>query len=577
MKYENIIKNILYGLSITVALFLGGCQVQQTTEAKAKPNIIWITCEDISPFVRCFGEENIKTPNIDQLANDGVKYTRAFTTAGVCAPSRSAIITGMHPASIGTQHMRTKAVDPKYRGEGVPNYSAVIPAEVKCFPEYLRMEGYYTTNNQKEDYQFDPPVTVWDDSNPTATFRNNTDGKPFFSVFNLFVTHESQLWFQKGPLTVNPDSVKVPPYYPDTETVRHDIARLYSNIEIMDAQVGEIIAQLKKDGLYEQSYIFFYSDHGGSLPWMKREVLDRGIHIPLVVKFPNQEYAGTENNELVSAVDFAPTVLSLADIKIPGYMRGQAFLGDQKSETQRKYIYAGRDRMDSKYDRVRAVRDKHFEYIYNYMPEQPAYQDLAYRLQIPMMKEILQLKEEGKLNQYTMNWFKTPKATEELYDIDKDPDELHNLAGNPAYKEKLEELRTAFRQWEAKVGDMSTVPEKEMVETWWNGHDEAPVTAVPEIELTTEGAKITCSTPGASIGYRIIKPEEADEKPKRVVQSWDYGTLFGLAKNGDTIEVAPSWKVYDGTPIRLNPGERLRVNAMRIGYQPSEKEFINNK
>lgn len=574
MNNYQLINRAFVGLTTLALTFpLNG----QAQKQKEQPNILWITCEDISPFVHCFGEKIIKTPNIDQLAMDGVKYNSVYTTAGVCAPSRSSIITGTYQMSIGTQHMRTISVLPKYIEEGVPNYSAVIPKEVKCFPEYLRMAGYYTSNNQKEDYQFVPPVTVWDESSPGATYENRSEGKPFFAVFNLFVTHESQLWGQKGPLKVDPDSVTVPPYYPDTKTVRHDIARLFTNIEIMDAQVGEIVKKLKEEGWYDQTIIFFYSDHGGSLPWMKREVLERGIHIPMVIKFPDQKYAGSENNDLISSVDFAPTVLSLAGVKIPSYMQGKVFLGEQKDKTPRKYIYAGRDRMDNKYDRVRAVRDKSFEYIYNYMPEKPSYQDLTYRLDIPMMKEMLQLRDEGKLNEYAMAWFKSPKAIEELYDLEKDPYELHNLASDPIYKNKLEELRNAFWEWTMKVGDMGSIPEKEMVKAWWKGKVEPPVTAQPEITRTAAGEVISCETPGASIGYRILKPDQADEKLKRIIKSWDFGMITGRTKNGEIIEVDPPWQVYDGKPVKLQKGEKLLVNAMRIGFQPATNEFVQNK
>ena len=574
MNNYQLINRIFVGLTTLVLTFpLNG----QAQKQKEQPNILWITCEDISPFIHCFGEKMIKTPNIDQLAKDGVKYNSVYTTAGVCAPSRSSIITGTYQMSIGTQHMRTLSISPNFSSMGVPNYSAVIPEEVKCFPEYLRMAGYYTTNNHKEDYQFVPPVTAWDESSLAATFENRPEGKPFFAVFNLYVTHESQLWGQKGSLQVDPDSVSVPPYYPDTKTVRHDIARLFTNIEMMDAQVGEIVKKLKEEGLYDQTIIFFYSDHGGALPWMKREILERGIHIPMVIKFPEQKYAGSESNDLISSVDFAPTVLSLAGIKIPAYMQGTAFLGEQKNETPRKYIYAARDRMDSKYDRVRAVRDKSFEYIYNYMPEKPSYQDLTYRLDIPMMKEMLQLRDEGKLNEYAMAWFRAPKAIEELYDLEKDPNELHNLASDPAYKNKLEELRNAFWEWTMKVGDMGSIPEKEMVRAWWNGKDSPPITAKPTITKTSEGAIISCSTPGTSIGYRVLKPGEADEKIKRTVKTWDFLRIYGTVKNGETIEVGPSWNVYDGKPVKLQKGEKILVNAQRIGYQPATNEFVQDK
>ncbi len=287
-----------------------------------RPNIIWITCEDISPFIGAYGDREMKTPNIDQLAKEGVRYTKVFTAAGVCAPSRSSFITGMYPTSIGTMHMRTIG-DPKY--QPVPSYSAVIPADVKCFPEYLRMAGYYCTNNEKQDYQFEPPVTVWDENGAAATFHHRQSNQPFFAVFNFFITHESQLFSRKDSLLMNPDKIRVPPYYPDTKTVRHDMNRLFTNIERMDQQVGELLRMLKEDGLYNNTIIFFFSDHGGALPWMKREILERGTHIPFIIRFPGGKSGGTTNDDLISGVDFAPTVLSLAGVPVPKYMQGQPF------------------------------------------------------------------------------------------------------------------------------------------------------------------------------------------------------------------------------------------------------------
>jgi N-sulfoglucosamine sulfohydrolase len=533
-----------------------------------RPNILWIVCEDISPYIGAYGNHELSTPNIDQLAREGVRFTNAFTTAGVCAPSRSSIITGMYPTSIGTQHMRTSG-DPKY--QPVPSYSAVIPDYVRCFPEYLRLAGYYCTNNQKTDYQFEAPVTVWDENSAAASFRNRPKDKPFFSVFNLFITHESNLFVQKGPLEADTNALTVPPIYPDTRVVRHDIGRLYTNIQAMDRQVGEIITLLKQDGLYDNTIIFFYSDHGGNLPWMKREILERGTHIPLIIRFPGKEMAGTVKDDLISAVDFAPTVLSLAGIRPPAYLQGRAFLGKYIYEFPRGYVFAARDRMDTEYDRVRMVRDKRYRYLRNFMPEKPYYQDIAFRLDIPMMKEILDLKDKGTLPAATMGWFAT-KPIEELYDVEKDPWELHNLATDPIYKSKLEELRGALQSWTDKVGDMSSVPEKDMIAKMWNGQSAAPVTATPVFMMKNQEVNIACSTPGASIGYRIERA--GDPVPGRhLVKTWDYGLTMGMFKSGSTLPVQPVWNVYDGKPVRLEKGDTLVVNAMRIGYKASIASF----
>lgn len=405
MKFSNQIM-----LSTTALLLQSGwLSAQSKTDAiKHHPNIIWITCEDISPYMMCYGADVVKTPNIDRLAKEGIQFQSVYTTAGVSAPSRSCFITGMYPMSIGTQHMRTLVNSPAVLQKiGIGRYSAVLPEYVKAFPEYLRMNGYYTSNNEKEDYQFQPPVTAWDESDAGASYRNRQKGQPFFSVFNLFVTHESQLFsqsylFNQNPqLLISPDQIKrLPPIYANTQKARECMARMLSNVQMMDKQVGEIIAQLKKDGVYDDSYIFFFSDHGGTMPWMKREILERGTHIPFIVKLPKGQQAGTQNDDLISSVDIAPTMLSIAGVSIPSYMQGQAFMGTQVSKVRHQYVFAARDRMDERYDRVRSVRDKQYRYIYNFMPQQPKYQDIAYRLGIPMMKELLELHKEGRLNQY---------------------------------------------------------------------------------------------------------------------------------------------------------------------------------
>jgi N-sulfoglucosamine sulfohydrolase len=535
-----------------------------------RPNIIWITCEDISPFIGAYGDREIKTPNIDQLAKEGIRYTNVFTAAGVCAPSRSSFITGMYPTSIGTMHMRTIG-DPKY--QPVPSYSAVIPADVKCFPEYLRMAGYYCTNNEKQDYQFEPPVTVWDENSAAATYRHRKGNQPFFAVFNFFITHESQLFSRKDSLLMNPDKIRVPPYYPDTKTVRHDMNRLFTNIERMDQQVGELLSMLKEDGLYNNTVIFFFSDHGGALPWMKREILERGTHIPFIIRFPGGKSGGTINEDMISGVDFAPTVLSLAGVLVPKNMQGQPFLGIQKSKRSRTYVFAARDRMDTEYDRVRMVRDKRYQYLYNYMPDQPYYQNIAYRLSIPMMKEFLEWRDAGKLDSVQMAWFRN-KPVEELYDLQNDPDEIHNLAGDLKYSAKLIELRNAFQSWIKSVGDMASVPEKQMISDMWNGNSEAPATEKPEFTWSAEGVKISCKTKGASIGYRIIQAGASPPEKKRIVQSWDFGIIFSSLHNGDSLSMSPAWQVYQGKPILLKPGDTLKVNARRIGYKPATSQFI---
>lgn len=562
----HLINSLLLTFTATLS-FVVTAEAQPSTD---HPNIVWIVCEDIGPYIGAYGYKGVKTPHIDQLASEGVRYSRAHTTAGVCAPSRSSIITGMYQTSIGTMHMRTLNED-NPSNSPLPSYSSVIPPYVKCFPEYLRMAGYYTTNNEKQDYQFIPPVTVWDENSVAASWRNRDSNQPFFSVFNLAITHEMNLFIrEKEPLTVDPKTVLVPAYYNKTETTAKAVARQLTNIERMDSQVGEIIAALKKDGLYDNTWIMFYSDHGGALPWMKRELYERGTHIPFIVKYPNGVKAGTVNHELISGVDFAPTVLSVAEVPIPKYIQGQAFLGNQKSEHPRKYVYSARDRISIRYDRVRAVSDGRYRYLFNYMPELPYYQDLAFRKAIPLVKEILAQKESGQLNPLLKRWFE-PKPQEELYDTQADPDEFNNLINSPQHADKLNELRGAFQAWRSISFDMGAIPEKEMLDNWWHGQDKAPQTAAPVIIHSPQSIKLFCETEGASIGYQIIRKDHTPDKVTHKIFSYDFALILGQGgKNEEDFQSQRPWNVYgNGQALVLSKGDTLIVKAKRIGFEES--------
>jgi len=511
----------------------------------AAPNILWITCEDITPTLGCYGDKVIHTPNIDWLASQGVRYTRAFSVAGVCAPSRHALITGMYPISTGAHHMRTlyNMVD------GLPDYSVVLPEGAKCFTEWLRLQGYYCTNNAKTDYQFVPPPSAWDESDQDAHWRKRPEGMPFFSVFNFLTTHESRIWMQADePLLIEEDLVPIPPYLPDTAIARRDVARKYSNIIEMDRQVGVILDQLREDGLLDSTIIFFFSDHGGMLPREKRELYDTGLQVPLIVRFPDQSRAGEVCEELVSFVDFAPTVLSLAGIKAPEFMQGQAFLGDYKSESPRTTIFAARDRMDTEYDRVRAARNHRYKYIRNFHPELPFVQKIQYREQIPVMRELMRMHAAGTLDADAALWWRQQKPLEELYDTETDPYELKDIAQDAVYHDALMELRNAMDLWLSEVGDLGAMPERELIyDYFWKGGSQ-PQTLPVSVETgkTPDGSHILlqfeCDTPGASIVWRIKNRGNPDQ-----------------------------WFLY-AKELQFEAGfsGMLEVQSVRIGYQFSE-------
>ena len=555
---KKIFRHIIFSLSLGSLLF--ACKSVHKEEPKqstVKPNIVWIVTEDLSPVLSFYGDHTAKTPHLDALAKESMIYDNAYATVGVCAPSRSAIITGMYPTSIGTIHMRagkdvfgwgkrvyldSTQVDIRdLSGKKIRQYSAVIPGKVRCFPEYLRKNGYYCTNNPKTDYQFATPLTAWDENSRKAHWKHHPKDKPFFAVFNIGVTHESRLWRNENlPLTVSPDSVTVPPFLPDNAATRESVARMYSNVELMDKKVGRLIQELKDAGLYDNTIIFFYSDHGGPLPREKREIYDTGLKVPFLVKDINSRRKG-RTDRMISFVDLAPTILSLTHTPIPDYIEGKAFLGAQQAPP-RQYIYGSSDRFDECTDRIRAVRNKRYLYVKNDYPELPKYKDLRYRKKIPMMQVFLKLHKEGKLNPVQESWFQT-KTVEELYDCQKDPYQLKDLSGKPEYQAVLKEMRKALHQHLDGKKDYGKMPESEMIAQMWPNYKQ-PVTESVHIEKKAGKYYLSCPTKDASIAYLIT----------------DYPV-----KN---LDFNAHWQVYY-QPVVLQKGQYLTAVAQRIGYKES--------
>ena len=506
-----------------------------------RPNILWLVAEDLSPIIPAFGDDTVATPNLDRLAAEGVRYTRVFSTSGVCAPSRAALATGMYQNRIGAQHMRTTNVS-GFGVDGLIPYEAVPPPFVKMHSQYFREAGYYTSNNAKEDYQFRKAVTAWDDSSRTAHWRNRGPDQPFFSVFNFNITHESQIWVQaENPLRVPEDlEVPIPPYLPDTAVAQRDVRQVYSNIVAMDEQVGQILEELEQDGLLESTVIFWYSDHGGPLPRQKRLLYDAGLQVPMIIRYPDRWRAGELDDQLISFVDFKSTALSLAGIEPPEYVDGRAFAGEFQSSESRLYIHAAADRFDRQYDTIRAVRDDRFKYLRNYHPEQGYYLPLTYREQMPIMQELLRLRDQNGLTEAQSQWFRENKPAEELFDTLADPHELTNLALDPAYSDKLLELRAELDRWLSGFDDKGMMPEPDLINEIWPGMEQ-PVTSSPTASRQYGRVVLSSLTPGANIGYQMLGPAE---------------------------EFGSTWQVYT-EPLELLPGMRLIAIAHRIGYQPS--------
>ena len=544
---------IINPLIIVALLFNAGLALGQTQEYESL-NVIWISTEDMGPILSAYGNETVKTPNIDRLAAEGVKYTNAYATAGVCAPSRFSIITGMYPARLGAHNMRTgdhnnfkwpenvshksnKGILDKL-GKNVPEYEVVTPPYVKPFTEYLRAAGYYCVNDNKCDYQFNAPFTAWDDVSRGGSYKNAPEGTPFFYVKNYYTTHESRIWLRKNkPMTVNPSEVPIPNYYPDLPLVRNDIARKYSNIEAMDKEVGQLMNQLEADGVLDNSIIFFWSDHGGNLLRQKRAVGNSGLHVPLLIRYPDGYRAGETDERMVSLMDLGPTVMSLLGIEPLGHQDGKPFAGKYE-QSPRKFIYGSADRFDESTDMQRSVLDGRFVYVKNFMPSLPLIYRNRYREQIPMNKHLIELNEAGNLDGDAAYIFMTTKPVEELYDLQQDPSEVKNLAENPVYAKKLVELREQLYNWQSSINDLGFVAESEIVNAFWPNMIQ-PTTADVVIRQKNLQFHLSCETKGASIGYQI-------------------GENMGSKK----------WLLYT-KPIEIKPNEKINARAIRIGFRAS--------
>ncbi|MDF1811695.1 MAG: sulfatase-like hydrolase/transferase [Verrucomicrobiales bacterium] len=435
------------------------------------PNILWITVEDMSPTLGCYGDTFANTPTLDQFAKESVLYTNAFAASPVCSPSRSTLITGLYNASMGTNQMRSA------------NH---IPTGVRGFPSYLREVGYHTTNNVKTDYNCaeNERLTTesWNESSADAHWRSKKEKQPFFAVFNDMTTHQSRtmVWpyaafkeHVQSRLSAeeinDPAKTPIPPYYPDTEEVRRTMARFYDCVAVMDKNVKRILDQLEDDGLADDTIVFFYSDHGSGMPRHKRLLLDSGMRVPLMVRFPEKyrhlapEKPGTKTDRLVSFVDFPATVLNLTGQPIPEYMQGIPFLGPD-SDNERSYIYGTRDRVDEVFEMARSVRDKQYLYIRNYMPHL-SYNQPSVFSDLGEIRTSIKSQKPDKMSKAQLAYAGPDKPVEEFYDCIADPMNLNNLLEGELsedQKEAFDRLKTAFQKSRNVIQDVGVLPESIM-------------------------------------------------------------------------------------------------------------------
>jgi len=523
-----------------------------------RPNFVVIMFDDLSPRIGAFGDRLARTPNLDAVAKEGIRYPNTFVTAPVCAPSRAALFSGRHQQTIAAQHMRTKGAA-GLPGGGPIDYEAVPPPQVKWLPELLRAAGYYTINVGKTDYQIGDPFTIWDVNAPKANWRTRPKGRPFFAFINLQRTHESYIWPEdlksSNPLVqrviarnradlagkerlTDPAQVRVPAFLPDTPTVRGDIARIYDNLAHDEREVGWIMAALKADGVLENTVVIISADHGDGLPRMKRAIYDAGLRVPLIVRLPKAVSANEQREQLISFVDIAPTVLSLATLPVPDWMHGRPFLGGGAAG-KNPYVFAGADRFDEVPEWQRSVHDGRHQYVRNLRPDLPFFRPLAFRDVLPSMQELWRLRGANQLPPAIQQYFQAPRVPEELYDLSTDPDTVRNRAGDPAKAGVLRRLRAAYERWIRRVGDDSAVTEPAMIERMWPGMKQ-PATLAPALEVVVRGDKrqlrIASRTPGASLGYRL-GPDDA-------------------------------WRLYT-QPVIIEGPSAVEAKAIRYGYAES--------
>jgi len=470
---------------------------------ETRPNILWLTCEDIGPNLGCYGDEYADTPHLDALAERGAIYRNAWSNAPVCAPARTCIITGCYAPSAGAEHMRS---------------FLPISRAMPMYPQLLREAGYYCTNSSKEDYNLAKPGQVWDESSGQAHWRDRADGRPFFAIFNYTVTHESNIRERPWNLQHDPAGAHVPAYHPDTPEVRHDWAQYADIITMLDAQAGEALRELEEAGLAEDTIVFFYGDHGSGMPGHKRCARDAGLRVPLIVSIPERfahlapdDYAhGGETDRLVSFVDLGPTVLSLAGVRPAPAMQGRAFMGEHEA-APRRYLHGFRGRMDERYDLVRCLRDERFVYIRNFMPHLPMGQHVRYMFETPTTRVWHEMHEAGELSP-AQSFFWEPRPPEELYDLAADPEETRNLADSAEHAAVLERMRAACREWLLAVRDVGFLPEPEIHE---RSAGDAPYDMArnPErypLERILAAAEVASSLDAEATGELIAALADAD-------------------------------------------------------------------
>ncbi len=427
--------------------------------AADRPNFLVITWEDVSPRFGCYGDKLAHTPAVDQLAAEGIRFDQAYSVSGVCAPSRSSIISARWPVSLGSQHMRSEVA---------------LPPNLRCFPAYLREVGYYCINPGKLDYNFKAPADTWDAVGPKAEWSNRQPGQPFLAVYNLVETHQGPSQRQSTAdrqrerlpkdIVVTPDQVSVPGYFPDTPGVRQQLANVYNNIAYADRITNGFLKKLRDEGLEDDTIVIVYGDHGDGIPRVKCHLYHESLRVPLVVKIPakfrsaDTPAPGSAVDDLVTLMDLGPTLLSLAGVAPPADWDGRAFLGAHRQPAP-PFLYGHRDRIDFFSNDQRCVFDQRWHYIRDFRPDlMPRGPSHSFEISA-ILQDSQRLHQQGKFTGPQASWLEKTGIPEELFDTQADPRCLHNLATDPAQVERLAAMRGALRDWQTRVKDLAFLPE----------------------------------------------------------------------------------------------------------------------
>lgn len=485
----------------------------------ARPNILWLVSEDNFPFIGAYGDDIARTPALDALAASGVLYANAFSNAPVCAPSRFAIITGMYAESCGpAHHMRAEAR---------------LPATLQGFPAYLRKAGYYCTNNSKTDYNAQVDMAMWHESSDQAHWRNRPKGAPFFAVFNLMTTHESQM-FKPIDGRVKLRDVRVPAYLPDVPEVRRDIAGYYNLMERMDGQIAQQLAALDAAGLTDDTIVFYYSDNGGVLPRSKRYCYDQGLRTALMMRVPRKwahlapATAGRTLTTPVSLIDLPPTVLTIAGIDVPAHMEGVSLV-PSGGKARAPYVFGMRNRMDERYDMMRTVRDERYRYIRNYSPHRIYAQHQAFSWQMDSYRALEREYLAGRLNATQARFFRE-KPAEELYDLQRDPDQINNLIDVPEHRERRAVMAAVLDEHMLSVNDNGFIPEGSPLE----GYEASRVPGAYPLKRVMQLADLAICRDPDNIPDLIASLSD----PNEVVRYWAAQGLLMLKERAATAKSA---------------------------------------